>query len=115
MQEIIQKFAANEDIAKKVYDTYDFTQTVRIEEIGDPGGKFTVAGIEYTRPDGKRYWRVSKPPVSTLKVESYTLEDVNTMISIPLFFPHDRRDRRTTIFSTPGSSSSISSIPMSSR
>ncbi|MGC2331434.1 MAG: hypothetical protein WA581_08270 [Candidatus Acidiferrales bacterium] len=84
--EIIRRFAANEDIAKKVYDTYDFTQTVRIEEIGDPGGKFTVTGIEYTRPDGKRFWRVSKPPVSTLKAESYSLEDVNTMISIPLFF-----------------------------
>jgi hypothetical protein len=85
-EEIIRRFAANEDIAKKVYDAYDFTQTVRIEEIGDPGGKFTVTGIEYTRPDGKRFWRVSKPPVSTLKAESYSLEDVNTMISIPLFF-----------------------------
>lgn len=86
VEEIIQKFAANEDIAKQVYDTYDFTRTVRIEEIGDPGGKFTVTGIEYTRPDGKRYWRVEKPPVSTLKAETYSLEDVNTMISIPLFF-----------------------------
>jgi hypothetical protein len=86
VEEIIQRFAANEDIAKKVYETYDFTRTVRIEEIGGDGGKFTVTGLEYTRPDGKRYWRVSKPPVSTLKAESYSLEDVNTMISIPLFF-----------------------------
>ena len=86
VQDIIQRFAANEDIAKKVYDTYDFTQTVRIEEIGGLGGKFTVTGLEYTRPDGKRFWRVSKPPVSTLKDESYSLEDVNTMITIPLFF-----------------------------
>lgn len=86
VQEIIQKFAANEEVAKQVYDTYDFTQTVRIEEIGDLGGKFTVTGVEYTRPDGKRYWRIEKPPISTLKAESYTLEDVNTMISIPLFF-----------------------------
>jgi hypothetical protein len=85
-QEIIQKFAANEDIAKQMYDTYDFTQTVRIEEVGDPGGKFTVTGEEYTRPDGKRFWRIAKQPVSTLKAESYTLEDVNTMVSIPLFF-----------------------------
>ena len=86
VQDIIQRFAANEDIAKKVYDTYDFTQTVRIEEIGGLGGKFAVTGLEYTRPDGKRFWRVSKPPVSTLKDESYSLEDVNTMITIPLFF-----------------------------
>ena len=45
-----------------------------------------MAGVEYTRPDGKRYWRVEKPPVSTLKSQSYTLEDVNTIVSIPLFF-----------------------------
>lgn len=86
VQEIIQKFAAAEDAARKIYDTYDFRQTVRIEEIGGDGGKFTVSGLEYTRPDGKRLWRVEKPPVTTLKSESYTLEDVNTMVSIPLFF-----------------------------
>ena len=86
MQELIQKVAAAEDAAKKIYDTYDFTQTVRIEEIGGEGGKFTVSGVQYTRPDGKRYWRIEKPPVTTLKSQSYTLEDVNTMVSIPLFF-----------------------------
>ena len=86
VQEIIRRFAAAEDVAKQVYDTYDFTQTVRIEEVGGDGGKFTVTGIEYTKPDGRRFWRIEKPPVSTLKAESYTLEDVNTMISIPLFF-----------------------------
>lgn len=87
-EEIIRRFAANEDIAKRVYDTYDFVRTVRIEELdlGDAAGKFTVSGLEYTRPDGKRYWRVEKPPVSTLKTQSYTLEDVNAMIAIPLFF-----------------------------
>jgi len=85
-QEIIRRFAANEDIAKKVYETYDFAQTVRIEELGDPGGKFTVVGEEYTRPDGQRYWRATKPPESTLKVEKYSLEDVHTMVSVPLFF-----------------------------
>ena len=85
-QEIIRRFAANEDIAKKVYETYDFTQTVRIEELGDPGGKFTVVGEEYTRPDGQRYWRATKPPESTLKVGKYSLEDVRTMVSVPLFF-----------------------------
>ncbi len=49
VQDIIQRLAANEDIAKKVYDTYDFTQTVRIEEIGGLGGKFTVTGLERHR------------------------------------------------------------------
>jgi hypothetical protein len=85
-QEIIRRFAANEDAAKKVYQTYDFTQTVRIEELGDPGGKLTVVGEEYTRPDGQRYWRATKQPESTLKAEKYSLEDVHTMMTVPLFF-----------------------------
>jgi hypothetical protein len=85
-QEIIRKFAANEDVAKKVYDTYDFSQTIRIEEMTNPGGKFTVTGEEYTRPDGQRFWRIVKPAESTLKLTKYTFEDVRTMMTLPTFF-----------------------------
>jgi hypothetical protein len=84
VEQIVAKFAANEDVAKKVYEDYRFQQTIRIEE--DGGGKFTVAGEVYTRPDGQRYWRVTAPLVSTLKVTKYSLEDAQTMISFPLFF-----------------------------
>ena len=85
-QEIIQRFAANEDAAKSVYNTYDFTETIRIEEVADNGGKFTVTGYEFTRPDGQRAWRVSKQPQSNLKVTNYSLEDVRTIVSLPQFF-----------------------------
>jgi hypothetical protein len=85
-QEIIRKFAANEDAARKVYDTYDFSQTIRIEELSSPGGKFTVTGEEYTRPDGQRMWRVVKPAESTLKLTKYSFEDVRTMMTLPTFF-----------------------------
>lgn len=85
-QEIIRRFAAAEDAAKAAYDNYDFTKTIRVEELSDSGGKLTATGLEYTRPDGKRFWRVTQPLVSTLKVEKYSLEDVNTMASVPLFF-----------------------------
>jgi hypothetical protein len=84
-QEIIQKFAANEDVMKQKYETYDFTQTIRIEELADPGGKFSVTGEVYTRPDGQRYLRVAKQPESDLKVEHFSLEDVRTIASMPLF------------------------------
>src|ERR1700729_239380 len=67
-EQIIAKVAANEDAAKRVYDSYDFTQTIRLEEMTDPGGKFTVTGEEYTKPDGGRFWRVTKQPESTLKL-----------------------------------------------
>jgi hypothetical protein len=82
---IIQKFSANEDVMKQKFDTYDYTQTVRIDELADPGGKFSVTGDVYTRPDGQRYMRVEKQPESNLKVEMYTLEDVRTISNLPLF------------------------------
>lgn len=84
-QEIIRRFAANEDIARKVYLTYDFQQTIRIEEMSNPGGQFTVTGEEYTRPDGQRFWRVVKPAESTLKLTHYSFEDVRTISTLPIF------------------------------
>ncbi len=83
---IIQKFAANEDAEKKIYDGDDFVQDVRIEELSNPGGSFEVIGQMYTRPDGKRYWRVLRPIQSTLKLTSFTMDDVQDIVSQPLFF-----------------------------
>jgi hypothetical protein len=85
-QEIIQKFAANEDVMKKAYDAYSFTQTVRVEELSDPGGKFTATGEVYTKADGDRYWRATRPIESNLKLTDFTLEDIRTIEQIPLFF-----------------------------
>jgi hypothetical protein len=82
---IIQKFAANEDLAKRVYDTYNFTQTIRVEELSDDGGKFTATGQVYTRPDGGRFWRVNGQPVSDLQTKHYSLEEVREMIGVPAF------------------------------
>lgn len=85
-EQIIQKFAANEDAAKRALDTYDFTQTIRVEELADPGGKFTAVGDSYVKPDGTRYWRVTKNPESSLKLTNYKLEDIRTILSIPSIF-----------------------------
>jgi hypothetical protein len=85
-QEIVRRLAAAEDAARKVYETYDFMQTIRIEELSTPGGKFTVTGEEYTRPDGQRMWRVVKPPESNLKLTHYSFEDVRTITTLPIFF-----------------------------
>ena len=85
-QEIIQRFAANEDLMQKAYKTYTFTQTARVEEFIDQGGKFIVTGQVYTRPDGHQFWRISGRPLSTLKTTTLTMEDVRTIATIPLFF-----------------------------
>src|SRR5580704_4677222 len=83
--DIIQKFAANEDVAKKAYDTYTFTEAIRMQEISDPGGEFNVSGQVYSRPDGERSMRVVGQPNSTLKVTHFSLEDIRQIASVPLF------------------------------
>jgi hypothetical protein len=83
---IIEKFAANEDAEQKIYDNMDFVQDVRIEELSNPGGSFETIGEMYTKPDGKRVWRVLRPIQSTLKFTSFTLDDVREIVSQPIFF-----------------------------
>src|SRR6202795_3416926 len=82
---IIQKFAANEDVMKKAYDAYDFTQSIRLDELTDPGGKFSVTGEVYTKADGLRYMRVTKAAESSLKLMHFSLEDVRVIASMPEF------------------------------
>jgi hypothetical protein len=84
-QVIIQRFTANEEVMKKAYETYNFTQSLRMDELTDPGGKFSVTGEVYTRPDGQRYLRVTKQPESTLKLMHFSLEDVRVIASMPEF------------------------------
>jgi hypothetical protein len=83
--EMLQRMAANEDVMKKEYSSFDFTQTVRIEELDNPAGKFTVTGQVFTKQDGERFFRVEKPPESDLKQTHFTLADVRTIASFPLF------------------------------
>ncbi len=84
-EEIIRRFTANEDVMKKAFDQYSFNQTIRIKEMSDPAGEFSVTGEMYVKSDGQRYDRIVKQPVSTLKQTAFTLEDVKTIANLPLF------------------------------
>lgn len=84
-EEIVRRFAANEDIVAKVYKTYTFTQTISVEELSGPPGKFVASGEVYTKPDDTQYWRAVQPLQSNLKTTTLTLEDVRTIASLPLF------------------------------
>jgi hypothetical protein len=84
--EIIARFSTNEVVMKKQYDAYNFKQQIRVEEQSGRGGKFMVSGEVYTRPDGDRYLRITKEPESNLKATNFSLEDVKTIASLPLFF-----------------------------
>lgn len=85
VDEIIHRFAANEDVMKKAYDAYDFTESIRLDELSDPGGKFSVTAETYVKPDGLRYMRVTKPAESSLKLMHFSLEDVRVIASMPEF------------------------------
>jgi len=84
--EIIARLSVNESVMKKEYDAYNFQQQIRVEEQSQPGGKFSVTGEVYSRPDGDRYLRITKEPESNLKVTNFSLEDVKVIASLPLFF-----------------------------
>jgi hypothetical protein len=83
--EIIRRFAANEDVMKKEYDAYNFDRSIHIEELTDPGGKFSVSGQVYTKPNGERFLRIENPPETNLKQTDFTLEDVRAIAQLPLF------------------------------
>src|ERR1700740_1458722 len=86
-QEIVQRLAANEDEMAKIYKTYTFTQSVRVEDLkgqGQVAGEVDATGQVYTKPDGGQYWRVLGNPQSTLKATTLTLEDVRTIATLPL-------------------------------
>jgi hypothetical protein len=83
--EIIKKFTANEDVMKKAYDTFSFKQIIRVQETDDPDATFVVSGEMYMKSDGERYERIVKAPVSSLKRTEFTLEDVKTIASLPVF------------------------------
>lgn len=84
VEQIIQKFAANEDLMKKAFDTYDFNRTVRVEELDDSGGKLTVSGPVVSLRDG-HFWRVKGQLQSTLTTMRLSLEEVREMITFPAF------------------------------
>jgi hypothetical protein len=83
--EIIQKFAANEDVMQRIYDTYNFQEQIRLDEQTEPGGRYNVTGVAYIRPDGQRYFRVEGQPENTLKLMHFSLEDVRALSTMPLF------------------------------
>ncbi len=87
-EEIIRRFAANEDAYREALKHYNYRQSVRVQEFeqdGRRGGEFQMAGELVLHPDGQRYERVVSQPTSTLQHTIFTLEDVKALAQLPLF------------------------------
>ena len=88
IDEIIQKFAANEAQFAKARENYTYHQTARIQEL-EPSG--TVSGRWETVSDivfdanGKRNEHVTRAPVSTLSKILLTPEDLEDLRSVQPF------------------------------
>ena len=88
IDEIIQKFAANEAQFAKARENYTYHQTARIQEL-EPSG--TVSGRWETVSDivfdgaGKRNEHVTRAPVSTLSKILLTPEDLEDLKSVQPF------------------------------
>jgi hypothetical protein len=88
LPQLLQQVAKNEDAIRQAYTGYTFDQSTRVQELpapGVPGGEFSAEGEVYRKPDGERYERVLKPPVSTLKRTIFEIPDVEKFVSLPFF------------------------------
>ncbi len=87
VEQIIQKFAANESAFLKARENYTYRQTARITEYspgGSPGGRWEMVW-DVIFIDGKRTERVSRAPVPTLKNIILSPEDEQDMRSVQPF------------------------------
>ena len=88
IEQVIQKFAANESAFAKAREVYTYRQTARIQvldDAGTPREKWeTVSDIVFSG-EGKRTERVVRAPVSTLESITMTPEDLQDMQSVQPF------------------------------
>lgn len=84
--QIIQRFTQNEDLNKKAYDADMMNQSVKVEELVSNGGLFELDGEQYTKTDGQRYESVLKQPTSNLHYTEFSIEDVEFLAGLKLFF-----------------------------
>lgn len=88
IDEIIQKFAAKETEFARARENYVYRQTVRIQELDSAGNTIgrweQVSDIQFDT-SGKRYEKVVRAPVPTLKNILLTPEDLEDMRNVQPF------------------------------
>lgn len=88
VEEIIRRFAENEQQIQRAREGYLYRQTVRIQEydeLGRAAGQFDLEGFLETREDGQKVLRVAEQPVSTLRRLTLTPSDISALVQTPLF------------------------------
>ena len=82
IEEIIQKFAAQEAEFKTERDNFTYTQTFTIQTLdtsGRPDGEYTMTSEIVFTPAGKRYEKVTYAPTPTLERISLSQQDLDDL------------------------------------
>lgn len=97
LEEMVLRFAKNEEALKRLYETSDYRLSVRVQEFeedGSAGGEWRVVSEVTTKPDGTRVGRIVEQPRSTLKRARFEAEDLEALASLPQFIlTPDQRNR----------------------
>ena len=83
--EIIQKFAAKELEFSQARNNYTYRQSVKLEEIDPPGGKWELSEDIIFSPEGKRMEKVVFAPVVSLRNILLTPEDEQDLRNVQPF------------------------------
>ncbi|MBV9504136.1 MAG: hypothetical protein JO323_03935 [Acidobacteriia bacterium] len=84
-QEIIQKFAAKEAEFAQARNNYTYRQSVKLEEIDPPGGKWELVEDIIFSPEGKRMEKVIYAPVMNLQHILLTPQDQQDLRDVQPF------------------------------
>jgi hypothetical protein len=88
VDEIIRRFSAQEDEFARLFSTYGYRKTVRLEEIGSDGkisGQAEISASAGVTSDGAREPRPAGEPQSTLKFVNLERDDIEALAKIPAF------------------------------
>lgn len=87
VDEIIRRFSAQEDELARLFATYGYRKTVRLEEIGADGkvsGQAEISSSSGVTSDGARP-RPSGEPQSTLRFLNLARDDIDALSKVPTF------------------------------
>jgi hypothetical protein len=87
-EEIIRRFASQEDVFARAHAQYTYRKSVRVDEIGPdgkPSGQAEVVTELVTRPDGTQTPKTSGGQDSTLQVLSLQRDALEVLSNIPSF------------------------------
>jgi hypothetical protein len=87
-EEMIRRFAEKEDAMVRAMAGLSFQQSMRLEEVGEDGkptGQVEIVSMQFPGPEGKRYQKIIRRAVSTLRFMQVERGDLDGFSLAPMF------------------------------